>query len=168
VCLLGSRILPWVLRTHRNAAKAKPVEDRANRAGGQPHTELRFNHPSQIDPAPTHHAMLRLVRALAHPGSEGVGLFGRKPGLGATAASLVVQPRQTSFVITVHPITQRLPIHPAQACSLRPRVALEHQGQGQHTSCSIRISAAARLPTKRRCRVIPSREFDRHAHLRPP
>lgn len=130
MCLLGSRILPWVLRTHRNAAKAKPVEDRANRASRQPHTELRFDHPSQVGPAPTHHTMLLPVRALAHPGSEGVGLFGRKPGLGAAATSLVVQPRQTRFVITMHPITQRLPIHPAQACSLCPRVALEHKRQG--------------------------------------
>jgi hypothetical protein len=168
VCLLGSRILPWVLRTHRNAAKAKPVEDRANRTGRQPHTELRFDHPSQIDPAPTHHAMLRQVRPLAHPGSEGVGLFGRKPGLGATATGLVIQPSQASFVVTMHPITQRLPIHPAQAGSIRPRAALEHQCQGQHTSGSIRISAAARLPAKRRCRVIQSCEFDRRAHLRPP
>jgi hypothetical protein len=68
----------------------------------------------------------------------------------------------------MHPITQRLPIHPAQAGSIRPRVALEHQGQGQHTSRSIRIGAAACLPTKRRCRVIQSCEFDRHAHLRAP
>ena len=59
----------------------------------------------------------------------------------------VLQTVQAQRVIPVHPIAQRLPVHPRTARRLRPAPALQHQSQRQRApSYRAAITPRRRLP----------------------
>jgi hypothetical protein len=59
--------------------------------------------------------------------------------------------RQAGLAVAVHPITQRLAIHPALARCIHTAGAVFDHGQCQHTPRGGGIVATGRFPTKLRC-----------------
>src|SRR6201999_4573901 len=69
---------------------------------------------------------------------------------------------QAQLIVTVHPVTQRLAVHPSTARRLRSVLALQHQSQGQRSPCLRTVGAARRRLAQVMSRKIGPRDRNRH------
>jgi len=102
-----------MMRSHRQSAEAKPTQQGAHRAFGQPHAKLPLGLTRQIDQAPPYHPVLGQPRPLPNPARHFRLLCGtqsRRPA----AMHPVKKPGQTLAVVAMHPVAQDLPVHPAK------------------------------------------------------
>jgi len=128
--------------------------------------ELRLDPALQVDPPPADHPVAFRVGTVADQLRQTL-LLCRPQQRRSARADTAVQPFQTFGVVTVNPVSQRLPIHPA---GLGRRLAvrtLQDQCKGQHPPRRIRIPARPnRLAKTRRIRIQPCDRY-RHRTLHP-
>ena len=130
------------------------------------HAEPLLDPTLQIDPAPAHDAVLLRVWSL-------LDQFGKRRQIARaqptrrTRIATVRQPEKPLGIVAVHPIAQRLAIHPA---GLGRRLAispLQDQSQRQHPARRTRIRRLPRCQTQLRRRQLCPRDRDR-CHFKPP
>jgi len=136
-----------MLRAHRQASKTQPTQHVAHGALSQNHAKMALDLASQVDPSPTHQAVLRKVRASPHPVSHLGQLLGRQTRRRPRRTS-IRQPSQALGVVAMHPVTQRLTVHSAKLSSLRSRTTVQDQSQSKHPTRRISVFAPRRRPAK--------------------
>ena len=77
----------------------------------------------------------------------------------------VKQAGHTHGIVAMHPVAQRLPVHPTLPRGRLPALAFHHKRQRQHPTRGSRISSTSRLPPQIRRRVLRSRDRHRHRSL---
>ena len=159
--LLRLRIAHRVLRPHRQAGEAEPAQQLADRALVQLDVVAGLDQRLQVDPPPADHAVPRRVRSLLDDLFQFPHLLGREARL-APRPGPVVQAGESFRVVTVHPVPQRLSIHPGHPCRRLARAALEHQSQRQHAPRGCRPSATYRLASQLGRAQLPP--CHRHCH----
>jgi hypothetical protein len=117
-----ARLLAEMTRPCRDVAKFKTPQNLANRALVVGDFPARPDHLLPVDAAPANHAVPVDLGAIFDQLGEFGFLFGRQPALdaGRLAIDQACRPRG---VEPEHPIPQRLPIHSADPCRLRPVLA---------------------------------------------
>ncbi len=159
-------ILLGVLRADRYPAKAKAMQEIADRTFGQRDAKLPLDLAGQIDASPANHLVVGEVRAGADPLCHRRRLL-RRQLRRRSRRPPVRQPRQSFGIIAMHPIAQRLPVHAAVRRRLLARGAVKHQRQCQHPACRRGILAARRRPPKSRRIQIQTDDRDRAHHRSP-
>ena len=155
-----------MLRAHRQPDKAERLQLLADRALVHHHAEPRLDHTLQIDAAPAHDAVLLRVRALLDQFGKRRQIARAQPAR-RTRIVAVRQAQKPLGIVAMHPIAQRLPIHPA---GLGRRLAinpLQDQRQRQHPARRTRVGRLPRRQTQFRRRQICPRDRDRR-HFKPP
>jgi len=130
-------------RAHREPAVAELGQHLADRAFVQRNPEAPLQFVAQIHPPPTHHTVTNRIGAGLDQGLQRRGLFGRQFRLG-TRRLEIVQTAEPFGVVAMHPVPQRLPIHPAGLGRRRAIRPVQHQRDRQH-------------PTRRRTVLLPRR-----------
>ena len=143
------------------------MKQSADRAFGQRDPIALLDHPREIDPSPTHHAMLGQIRPLPDQVGHLTFLFGGEPRLRSGGRS-IVKALKPFGVVAVDPVAQHLPIHPARSRCLAAQMAVQNQRQGQHPSRRIGILRVLRMAAQLRRRAVPPRDRHRYWHARLP
>jgi hypothetical protein len=124
---------------------------------------------AQIDATPADNAMFLRIRPLQDRCLQFGHLSGRQQGgLAGTVARS--QSRDPLCVVTMHPVAQRLTLHPGSFRSLGPGVPVQNERQGQKAADLRTVTAFRRKRAKIRRRVFGSCDRERLAHsilLRP-
>src|SRR6202030_3497491 len=110
--LLGLRIVLWMLRPDRKPHITQGLQLLANRAFVQLYAEHLLDAPHQIGAPPPHHAVFLSIRTFLDKSGE----FGFLPcgqPAGPSGCFAVFKPRQTFRIVAMHPVAQRLAVHPA-------------------------------------------------------
>jgi hypothetical protein len=129
--LLGLRITLWMLRSDRKPHIAQGLELLANCAFVQPDPEHLLDPPFEIDASPPNYAVFfRIGTFLDKSGKFGLLLCAQLAR--AARPPAVFKPRQTFRILAMHPIAQRLAIHPAGFGRSLAVFALKHQSDRQH------------------------------------
>ena len=81
-----------------------------------------------------------------------------------TRAQARLQTLHALGVVAMHPVAQRLTIHPVQRRRLRPRMTLKHQRQRQQPPNLRPIRTPAAQRPQLHARVVPPRNPQRRAH----
>ena len=110
---------------------AQGLELFADRAFVQLYAEHLFDAPLQIGAPPPHHAILFHIGAFLDESGEFGFLLCRQPGWPARRLA-VFKPRQAFRVVAMHPVAQRLAVHPASFSRSLAVLALKYQGDRQH------------------------------------
>jgi len=110
---------------------------------------ITSNTTPQIAGPPPHHAVDSRDRAFLHdPGEERpmcgieLGRNARRRNVDETVRSLIIEPD--------HPVSQRLPIHPADSCRFGPRGSIEYRSDRQELALALRASLASPAGEPRR------------------
>ena len=162
-CLLCRRVGSGVFRARRKAAKTVLGQMLANRAFMQIHAELRLDTGLQTAAAPTHDAVPGRVGAFLDPSHEPSLLLGRQAGSGP-ATSPVRKARDPLRVVAMHPVPERLPIHPAVLGRRLAGRVFKHERNGEQPPHNPAVPGTTRLMTQLLCRQIASRDFHSPSH----
>jgi len=92
-------------------AEAHRLQHPADAAFVQEHKKPIQDTAPEVQQAPTHHTVFYEARTLADPGRQLFFLLPVQLGLRTTRMRLVRQTGHTVFIVAMHPIAQRLPIH---------------------------------------------------------
>jgi len=143
-------------------AEAKPLQHLAHAALVKLDAEARCDYLAQIDAAPAHKTVGGDIGTAFHDlGKLGL-LFLRQPA--RWSGSLAVDKSfAAKLIVAVHPITQRLAIHPARAGCLGARAALHYKCQRQQPASLIGIACLRSLPTQIRRPMLRAQYLNRHA-----
>jgi hypothetical protein len=87
------------------------MQQLADRALVQRDVEAGLDQRLEVDPPPAHHAVRLRVRAVVHDLFQLGQLLGRE-ARPAPRPAPVVQAGEPFRVVTMHPVPQRLPVHP--------------------------------------------------------
>jgi hypothetical protein len=117
-------------RPRTDVRKADLLQELADGALMVDDAEALLDHPFKIGPTPAHHAVLRPVRPGLDDLGEGRQLFRRQPWRMALRAD-VLQPVRTLGVEAMHPVAQRLPVHPPDPRGGLPSGSVHHRRQRQ-------------------------------------
>jgi hypothetical protein len=118
---------------------------------------------AQIDATPADNAMFLRIRPLQDRCLQFGHLGGRQQGgLAGTVARS--QSRDPLRVVTMHPVAQRLTLHPGSFRSLGPGVPVQNERQGQKAADLRTVTAFRRKRAKIRRRVFGSCDRERLAH----
>ena len=151
----GCGVLGWVVRPHRDMAKAEPREQGAHAPLCEVHAVSGFNHLRQIGPAPADDTMLGQVGTGADEARD-LGLLLGRQARRRSRGLAVRQPGQAMIVVAMHPIAQGLTIHATDLRRLGARTALEHKGERKHAPGRVRILCPRRcLPQTGRIELCP-------------
>jgi hypothetical protein len=93
----------------------------------------------EISAAPPHHAIFFSIGAVLDESSK-FGFLSRSQPAGPARCFAVFKPRQTLYVIAMHPVAQRLTVHPAGFGRSLTVHAFNHQGDRQHPPCCLGIA----------------------------
>jgi hypothetical protein len=96
------------------------MQQLADRALVQRDVEAGLDQRLQVDPPPAHHAVRLRVRAVVHDLFQLGQLLGREARL-APRPGPVVQAGEPVRVVAMHPVPQRLPVHPGRRAASRER-----------------------------------------------
>src|SRR5208282_6605648 len=111
--LLGGEVGLRVARAHRQTPETQAAQQLADAALMQLDIELARDLLAQIDHSPTDNTVDPLVRTGAHPLRHRRLLLYRQLRRRTAAMRAVEQAGQAFGVVAMHPVAQRLPIHPA-------------------------------------------------------
>lgn len=128
--LLGLRIALGMLRPDRKPHIAQSLELFADRAFVQLYAEHFFDAPLRSGAPPTHHAVFFSIRAFLEESGEFGFLLRGQPARPARRLA-VFKPRQAFRIIAMHPVAQRLAVHPAGFGRSPAVFAIKHQGDRQ-------------------------------------
>ena len=123
----------------------------------------------QINAAPADHAVFLRIGPLQNQSFQFGHLRARQRGwLARTMARS--QARNPRRIVAVHPVTQRLTIHPGPGRRFTPGAALQNECQGKQAADLCAITALRCELAKRVCRVLSAGNSERLAHaiLPPP
>ena len=101
-----------MLRPDRKPHIAQSLELFADRAFVQLYAEYLLNAPLQIGAPPPHYAVFVIIRTFLDKSGEFGFLRCGQPA-GPSWCFAVFKPRQTFCIIAMHPVAQRLAVHPA-------------------------------------------------------
>ena len=160
--VLGLGIGLRMARAHREPAVAERRQILADRPLVQLDPERAAIRRSQVLPPPAHHPVHRRVGAGLQPGHEFGHLLGIEPPRPRRRPP-VREPGEPLRVVAVHPVPQRLPVHPAGLRRGLPVDALQHQRQRQHPPRRLRIPAPRRRRPQLRRRQLRPRDRNRCA-----
>ncbi len=155
-------VLLGVARADRDPREVQPRQKLTDRAFVHGHAELPADLVAQIHQAPAHElAFLR--GTVLHPAGNRRLLCGRQLARWAARIGLVRQTGEPGLVVAMHPVTQRLPVHPGGLGGLRPAPALQHQRQSQHAPRRRRILAPrSRSAKPARVQIHPRDRYRHH------
>ena len=163
--LLRCRVLRRMARACRDVAEVQTSQQFAHRPLVHVHAECGRNLVTQVDQPPAHDLVAIGIRPLAHPLGHPLFLLGRQlPGRRARVGT-VLQTGEAICIVAVHPIAQRLPVHPGAARRLGPALAFHHQSQRQCTPRLRAVTAARRRLAQVRRREIGPRNRNRHVQV---
>ena len=114
--------------------------------------EPLFDDALKVDAPPAHHAIDGAIRAGFHDLGKFRLLRSRQPP-GISPSAVVLQPGRAMRVEPVHPVPQRLPVHPANLRGLRPAHAVQHGRDRQQSPALVRILRRSRQTAKLRWRM---------------
>ena len=160
--LLRLRVPLGVMRAHRQAPEAQGGELLAHGPLVHLHPEALADHPLEVHPPPTHHAVGGQVRpCLDDPGQLRL-LLGAQPRRWTARPAPIRQPAEPLVVVAVDPVPQRLTVHPARL-GRRPAISpLQRHRQRQHPPCRPRVPAPRRRLAKTRSVYLVPRDRNRH------
>ena len=161
--LLDRGVLFGTSWPHRDTPKAETTKQIANRSFGQLDPIALLDHVREVDPPPTDNAMLGQIRPVTNQLGHLPFLLGREPRLRSRRSS-IPKTHKAFRIVAVHPVAQDLPVHAARYRSLAARLALQHQRQGQHSPCHVRIIRTLRLTSKLGRAVVQVRDRNRCRH----
>jgi hypothetical protein len=124
------------------------------------------DHGAQIEATPAHHTVALRVRPGDHQLLQ-LGLLCRGERRRPTTARAIAETADALVVVTVHPVAQRLPLHPAAFGSFPARSSFQQAGNREKPTRHPPVLAANRRRPEIRRRQIPPRDFDRPAHTAP-
>src|SRR6201995_2220339 len=136
-----------MLWTHRQAPKVALCEKLADRPLVKAYLELALDPCLQIATPPPHDAVARQVRPVLNPADQFGFLFGRQARL-RSRRTTIREPGKPVDIVSMHPITQGLPVHTAHLSRVPARVPFQDPRKGQHASCGVRIPTPGRLSPK--------------------
>ena len=160
--LLRFSIRLGVSRTHRDVAEAHRLQHPADAAFVQEHKESLQNTPPEIRQTPTHHTIFFEARALADPSRKLFFLRRVQLRFRTTRMRLVRQAGHTVFIVAMHPVTQRLPIHSGRAGRIRSAEPFHDHRQRQKPAGNLCISLTRGQRTQ--TRRVMLRPGDRYRH----
>jgi hypothetical protein len=138
-------------RAHRNAPEAEASHHLADAALVQVHVEFVNDPLTQINQPPTHDTIALRIGPAAYPLGDRRRLRRRQLAGRAAAVRPVRQAGNAFSVEAMHPVAQRLPIHPALAGGIAARMPLQNPGNRQHPPGRGRIAGSpSREPQLRR------------------
>jgi Ketopantoate reductase PanE/ApbA C terminal len=130
------------------------------------HREAVGDLVAQIDATPTHDTIARGIRTGQHQSLQFGHLLARQhrrpPG-----SRRVGKARNPRSVIAMHPVTERLTIHPAGTRSIGPGETVQHMGDRQNAARDTPVLASCRLLPKRRRGQVQPRDLNRLPHVHP-
>jgi hypothetical protein len=121
-------VLRRVARPGAHMRKAEFLHERPHMALMVVDAEALPDDALQIDPPPAHHAVDGPVRPGLHDLRQFRLLPGRLPRVIA-AVPMVLQTIGTFCIETMHPVPQRLPVHAADPCRIRPAHPVQDRRQ---------------------------------------
>ena len=131
----------------RADSRVKPAgQDPPDLALRQGHPEALGDHALQVDAAPAHHAVHRHLRPGLDDRDQRLDLPGRQPRR-PPGPRPVDQPRDPLGIVAVHPVPQRLPVHPAaRAAVVRSDPSITSASASIRRACAV---SAARHASRR-------------------
>jgi len=104
---------------HRDPTTAEAMKQIADRTLGKLDPIALLDHLREVDPPPSHHAMLGQIRPLANQLRHLSSLLHSQPRFGSRRGS-IMQPFKTLRIVAMHPVAQALSIHAAGGRRRRP------------------------------------------------
>jgi len=154
-------ILVRMTRAHRHAREIQPRHQLADRALVQLHAELLRDLVAQVDQAPAHEFAFRR-RSLPHPRRDLGFLLRRQLTRRLAGVVSVFQSGQPAFIVAMHPVAQRLPIHAGAPGRVGSAPTFQNKGNRQHPSRRGDVLAASRRRPQFRWSEIYPRNRNRH------
>jgi len=134
-------VLSRVLRAAADVGERKPPEQVGDGALAVDHAKALFDCPPQVDPPPAHDAVDRRIGACLDDLGQLAHLNLRQPPrtAGARTVRQAIRPRR---IEAVRPIPERLAVHAADLCGVRPAHAVIDGRQRQKPTDLAGIPAA--------------------------
>src|SRR6195952_4255358 len=146
--LLGSRVGLGVAWAHRQATKAEATQQLADTSLVQFDIELSRDLLPKINDKPANHAVGLEGRPRSYPLGQSRFLLLRELTRRTAAVRTVGQAGHAFGIVMMHPVAQRLTVHPALPRGRVSALAIHHKRQRQHPTRGSRISSTSRLPPK--------------------
>jgi hypothetical protein len=145
-------ILSRVTRTGADVREAERLQlaDRAFMIGDP---EALADHPLQVDPAPAHDPVYGPVRTRLDEFREFGPLLRREARLGSLGPA-VQKTVRTVCVEPMHPVPQRLPVHPADPGRLRPVHPVNDSRQREQAPALVGVLRRGRQPAQLGRRIV--------------
>jgi hypothetical protein len=153
-----ARILRRVTRTGADVREAESLEELAHRALVVGDAEALQDDALQVDPPPAREAVHGPVRPSLDELRDLGTLLLREARLSAFGPG-VHEPLGAVRVEPMHPVAQRLPVHPANPGRIRPVHAVQDRSQREKPTALVRVLRRGGKPPEFGRRIVPSQVY---------